>query len=425
MSEQQPVSVTQALQFAKEQLEGISLRVIGEISGFKGVVGNYSAVYFTLVDDKSTLNCLIWNSVFEDMGVKLENGMLVEAVGKFNIYPKKGSLSFSIAYLQPAGEGLLRAQVAQRLERLQREGLTDASRKKPIPEFPTRIGVVTSPQGKVIHDVIRTLKRRFRLAEVLFFGTKVEGVDAPESIAHALDVADQAGCDVILLVRGGGSYEDLLPFSSDEVAYAIARARTPIVSGIGHEPDVTIADYIADRRASTPTAAAEAVSPSGEQLKALLNTYRRSCAKGLTRSLMAARHKLAVLEARDVLRDPRYILSIPSQHIDTLTQRLDIALPRMIEQKKHRYTVALNKMTSVGRSLTKPYGYGLSNLGSKLDSLSPLKVLTRGYAAIFDEGGNVITRAHNVATGDSISVKMLDGTLKAQVVSKEEGENNE
>lgn len=425
MSEQQSISVTQALQFAKEQLEGISLRIIGEISGFKGVVGNYSAVYFSLVDDKSTLNCLIWNSVFEEMGIQLENGMLVEVVGKFNIYPKKGSLSFSIAHLQPAGEGLLRAQVAQRLERLQREGLTDASHKKPIPEFPKRIGVVTSPQGKVIHDVIRTLKRRFRLAEVLFFGTKVEGVDAPESIAHALEVADHTGCDVVLLVRGGGSYEDLLPFSSDEVAYAIARAQTPVVSGIGHEPDVTIADYIADLRASTPTGAAEAVSPSSEQLNALLNTYRRSCAKGLSHALTAARHKLAVLEARDVLRDPRYILSIPSQHIDSLAQRLDVALPRMIEQKKHRLTVALNKMTSVGRSLTRPYGYALSNFGSKLDSLSPLKVLSRGYAAVFDEEGKVITRAHKVATGDSIAVKMLDGTLKAQVTSKGEGENNE
>lgn len=418
MEQSQSLTVGQALQVAKNQLEGFTLRIVGEVSGYKGV-GNYSAVYFSLTEKDATLNCLMWKSMFESLDLELYDGMLVEVTGKFNIYPKRGSLSFSISYMQPAGEGLLRAEVAERLAKLQREGLTDSSLKKPLPEFPEKIGVVTSPQGKVIHDVIRTLNRRFPAAEVLFFGTKVEGVDAPEGIAHALDVADYSGCDVILLVRGGGSYEDLLPFSSEEVAYAIARAHTPIVSGVGHEPDVTIADYVADVRASTPTGAAEMVSPSASELAALLNSYRSSCARALTAQLSMQRHRLAVLEARNVLRDPRYVLSVPAQNIDSLKQRLDVALPQLILANEHRYSVLRSHMISVGKTvLTKPQ-YRLARETSRLEDLSPLKILTRGYAAVFDEEGKVISSVDAVAVNEVIDVRLLDGALKCNVIAIE------
>ena len=414
MQESQSLSVSQALQVAKNQLEGFTLRIVGEVSGYKGV-GNYAGVYFSLTDKDSTLNCLVWRSIFESLDIELYDGMLVEAVGKFNVFPKKGTLSFSISHMQPAGEGLLRAAVAERLAKLQREGLTDSSLKKPLPEFPEKIGVVTSPQGKVIHDVIRTLDRRYPVAEVLFFGTKVEGVDAPESIAHALDVADAAGCDVILLVRGGGSYEDLLPFSSEEVAYSIARAQTPIVSGVGHEPDVTIADYMADVRASTPTGAAELVSPSSAELVGLLNSYRMSCARALKTQLNQQRHRLAVLEARNVLSDPRYLLSVPAQNIDHLKRRLDAALPQLLVRNNHQYSVLRSRMVSVGKSMLTKSEYQVARGASRLEDLSPLKILTRGYAAVFDEKGKVISSVDNVAIDEAIDVKLLDGTLKCKV----------
>lgn len=414
MLEQSSLSVSQALQIAKDQLEGFTLRIVGEVSGFKGV-GGYAGVYFSLIEKDSTLNCIIWKSVYEAQDLELADGMLIEVTGKFNIYPKRGSLSFSVAHMEPAGEGALRAEVAARLARLQSEGLTDASLKKSLPAYPQRVGVVTSPRGAVIHDVIRTLRRRYPAAEVCFFGTKVEGVDAPQSIAYALEVADASNCDVILLVRGGGSYEDLLPFSSDEVAYAIARAQTPIVSGVGHEPDVTIADYVADVRASTPTGAAELVSPSNTELIGMLNTYRVSCANALQAQLRTQRHRLSMLEARNVLSDPRSVLNVFAQHIDGLKHRIDGALPRMLMLNEHQFSVMRTRMIAAGKSLLTQPSYTVAREASRLEDLSPLKILTRGYAAVFDDEGGVVSSVQQVTAGERIDVKLLDGTLDCKV----------
>lgn len=414
MEEQQALTVSQALAVAKGQLEGFTLHIIGEVSSFKDS-GNWSAVYFSIGDKNAVLNCLMWKGPYESSGLNLKDGMLVEVVGKFNIYPKKGTMSFSVSRIEPAGEGVLRAAVAERLARLQREGLTDEAIKKDLPQFPRKIGVITSPQGKVIHDVLRTFRRRYPLAEILFFGTKVEGDDAPESLAHALDVADSSGCDVLLLVRGGGSYEDLLPFSSDEVAYAIARSQTPIISGVGHEPDVTIADYVADRRASTPTAAAELAVPDCVQLQQHLSAQLFKCSKSLETTLETQRNKLALLEARNVLSDPYYLLYVPGQNIDNLRTRLDGALPQLIKRDRHKSEVLRARFLAAGNTLLDKPRYTVASQASRLEDLSPLKVLTRGYAAVFDKEHTVISRVEEVAVGQDIDVMLLDGTIACKV----------
>lgn len=415
MQETQALTVSQALQLAKSQLEGFTIRVIGEVSSCKKS-GGWSAVYFSLGDKNSLLNCMMWNAQYDASGIDLVEGMLVEVTGKFNIYPKKGSLSLSVSRIEPAGEGVLRAAVAQRLARLQREGLTDDALKKPIPEYPEKVGVITSPQGKVIHDVLRTFRRRYPAVEVLFFGTKVEGDDAPDSIAHAIDVADASGCDVLLVVRGGGAYEDLLPFSSDEVAYAIARANTPIISGIGHEPDVTIADYLADKRASTPTGAAELAVPSSEELKQRLNHLLQRGTRGLESTLQTARGRLSLLEARNVLSDPYYLLYVPGQNIDNLKRRLDVALPKKIDKDKHALTYAATRFISLGKTMLKAPQYSVAKSASRLEDLSPLKILTRGYAAVFDGDGRVVSSVNDVELHENVDVKVLDGIFNCEVV---------
>lgn len=415
MQESQALTVSQALQLAKSQLEGFTIRVIGEVSSCKKS-GGWSAVYFSLGDKSSLMNCMMWNAQYDACGIDLVEGMLVEVTGKFNIYPKKGSLSLSVSRIEPAGEGVLRAAVAERLARLQREGLTDESRKKPLPEYPEKVGVITSPQGKVIHDVLRTFRRRYPAVEVLFFGTKVEGDGAPESIAHAIDVADSAGCDVLLVVRGGGAYEDLLPFSSEEVAYAIARAHTPVISGIGHEPDVTIADYVADRRASTPTGAAEMAVPSSEELTQRLNHLIQRGTRGLETTLHRARGRLSVLEARNVLTDPFYLLYVPGQNIDNLKLRLDAALPKMIDKDKHALTYVTTRFISIGKGMLKTPQYSVAKTASRLEDLSPLKILKRGYAAVFDLGHKVVSSVDDVEIHEMIDVKVLDGIINCEVV---------
>ena len=414
MQEQQALTVTQALQLAKNQLEGFTVHVIGEVSSCSKQ-GNWSAVYFSLGDKSSLLNCMMWNAQYESCGIELVAGMLVEVTGKFNVYPKKGTLSLSVSRIEPAGEGVLRAAVAQRLARLQQEGLTDESRKKPLPVFPEKVGVITSPQGKVIHDVLRTFRRRYPAVEVLFFGTKVEGDDAPQSIAHAIDVADASGCDVLLVIRGGGSYEDLLPFSSEEVAYAIARAQTPVISGVGHEPDVTIADYVADRRASTPTGAAEMAVPSSEELLQRLEHLMQRGTRGIENTLHKNRSQLNMFAVRDVLRDPYYLLYVPGQNIDNLKMRLDAALPKKIEKEKHALAYATTRFVSIGKSMLKTPQYAVAKNASRLEDLSPLKILTRGYAAVFDEGNKVVSSVNDVKVSERIKVKVLDGIMNCEI----------
>ncbi|HEY5276575.1 MAG TPA: exodeoxyribonuclease VII large subunit, partial [Coriobacteriia bacterium] len=253
-------TVTEAMTLAKRTLEAVPLRVMGEVSELTDRSG-YKAIYFTLTDGSSVMPCLMWRDAFELAGVQVREGMLVEVSGALTVYPPKGRMQFQVRSLQAAGEGALRMQVAALARRLEAEGLMRPERRRSLPEHPDRIALVTSPRGKAVHDVIRTLRRRYPIAELLIAGVTVEGAGAADAIVQGLHAAGASGADVVILARGGGSYEDLMPFNDETVVRAIAECPVPVVTGIGHEPDTSLADMVADLRASTPTAAAEAVAP--------------------------------------------------------------------------------------------------------------------------------------------------------------------
>ena len=306
------LSVTEAMTLAKRTLESVPLRVVGEVSEFTDKAG-YKAIYFTIGDGSSVMPCLIWRDVYVASGLVLRCGMLVEVRGALTVYPPKGRMQFQVRSIQAAGEGALRMKVAQVARQLEAEGLMRVERKRPLPEFPDRIALVTSPRGKAVHDVIRTLRRRYPVAELLIAGVAVEGGNAVASIVEGLRAAEEAGADVVILARGGGSYEDLMPFNEEPVARAVAACPVPVVTGIGHEPDISIADMVADLRASTPTAAAEAVAPSCDEVTGRLEALQRLLGRGLLHAARDAERRVAVLRSHAVFRDPKALTAIAAQ----------------------------------------------------------------------------------------------------------------
>lgn len=436
-------TVTQALNAAKRGLEQIGLSVVGEVSQVSNKP-TYKAVYFTIRDQKSTLDCIIWRDRFNAQGVDLAPGKLVEVQGKFTCYAAQGRMQFSVARIAPAGEGKLRLQTAMLARKLEAEGLMDPARKRGLKALPKRIAVVTSPSGKAIHDVVRTLRRRYPLGELLVFGVTVEGAGAPDSIISGL----QAACtvrpapDVILLVRGGGSYEALMPFNDERVARAVVACTVPVVTGIGHEPDNSICDMVADRRFSTPTAAAEGIAPTMEQLAGKVANATAALTGAMGANLEGLRHRLARVSDRPVWTDPHYLTGSMEQQLDYLADRLARAIPEAVtrdaaalsglEGRLQRALPALlapygmqlsqsrQRLHGLGASLVDAYASDMALAAAKLDALSPLKVLSRGYSIAYAaDGRTVIDRTSKAALGDPITVQMQDGRLSCTVDSIE------
>ncbi len=397
--EEAPLSVSDALQLAKTALESLRLRVVGEVSELSDKAG-YKAVYFALSDGKGKLPCLMWRNRYDAGGVQLQLGEQVELEGSFSLYPVRGDLQFYVDHIEPVGEGRLRMEVARRAKALQAEGLMDDARKQALPAYPQTIALVTSAQGAAVQDVLRTLARRWPQARVLLCGVQVEGVGAETSIVAGLRAADGAGADVVLLVRGGGSYENLLPFSEESVARAIAAMRTPVVTGIGHEPDTSIADLVADLRASTPTAAAEAVTPDAADLQAWLAQSARRLATGLGNRVARDEERLRHLRERPCLRDPQNLFAVQMQSVDLLTGRLERAIPLRLQAAADQ----------------------LAFQSARLDALSPLKVLARGYAyATLPATGAIVKSIAQVEPGDALALRLADGNLMTTVNTKENG----
>lgn len=327
------MSVSAAMQLAKGALEGVTVRLVGEISELSNKPG-YKAVYFTVKDKSASLPCMMWNNRFRAAGVQVAVGQLVELTGRFTLYAAKGRMNFDVFSLAPVGEGQLRLQVANLARKLSAEGLADPARKLPLPAYPLTIGLVTSPRGDAVHDVLRTLRRRFPVARVLFSGVAVEGPQAPAGIVEGMRAVVHAGAEVVLVVRGGGSYEDLMPFNDEFLARMIVKCPVPVVTGIGHEPDTSIADMVADLRASTPTAAAEAVSPARENLEALFDARRSSLDACVQRALEGSAAQVGRFAGRPVFCDPNALLAASSQGVDLCADRLARALPASLDRDR-------------------------------------------------------------------------------------------
>jgi exodeoxyribonuclease VII large subunit len=293
-------------------------------------------------------------------------------------------------------------------------------RKRELPRFPERIAVVTSPRGKAIHDVLRTLRRRYPLAELLVAGVAVEGDGAPAAIVEGLRAASACSADVILLVRGGGSYEDLMPFNAEEVARAVAACPVPVVTGIGHEPDNSIADMVADLRASTPTAAAEAVAPAMSELEGALGRERRALGRALEGRVRTAAMRVARLAERPVLRDPHAVLGPVEQALDEAERRLNRAIPERLARDAQRVVVARDRLLRSGTRLLEKPAAQRDRRHAALDALSPLEILKRGYSATFaDDKHTVIKHITQVAPGDVIHVRVSDGLIGTTVTATE------
>lgn len=432
------LSVSDAVLFAKNEVASMpSMTVVGEVSGFRGPNYKSGHCYFDVKDPVSSMAVIVWSKIYAASGITLQDGMKIQMTGKFDIYASSGKLSFHARTIQIAGEGDLRQKVAQLAKKLEKEGLTDISRKRYIPEFCTRIGVVTSLSGSVIDDVKRTLARRNPLVELEVSGCAVQGTYAPATIIRALQVAATTHPDAILLVRGGGSFEDLMCFNDEGVARAIAACPVPVITGIGHEPDTTIADMVSDRRTSTPTAAAESVAPAISELQTTFNnrisrlgnatrkilqfyktgltTVEQRSNLAMKNALASKQYQLEKLSDRPCLKDPAYIISTRTEDLNQTEQRLMDALPVLLSRKKETLSVESQRLTRASAAMLHPHEALLSSLAGKLDALSPLKVLTRGYAYVQDEKGSVIKTAKDASVGDSLLVKMTDGTIKATV----------
>ena len=437
--EQQAYTVTQAMNAAKRGLETIRLTVIGEVSEFNDKPG-YKAAYFSIHDDSCSMSCIMWRDRYRASGVELRVGALVELVGNFTCYPAKGRMQFSVASLQLAGEGKLRMQVAQIARKLEQEGLMDPSRKRKVPALPRRIAVVTSPRGKAVHDVMRTLRRRYPLGELFICGVPVEGANAPAHIMSGLAAAAAADPrpDVILLVRGGGSYEDLMPFNDEQLARAVAACPIPVVTGIGHEPDNSICDMVADHRCSTPTAAAEAIAPSMTELAGKVNNASNALGTALSNYLQAQRAHLERLLDRPLWHDAHYLtgahlqtldaygerlsraipdaLARDAHTLDLLKERLRMALPGTLSASAHQLDVNRERLLYLAPQLSAQFSRELALNAAKLDALSPLKTLSRGYSITFAEDGyTVVSSTTHVNTGDNIEVQVQDGKLSCTV----------
>lgn len=463
--EQQARTVTQALNAAKRSLEQLHLTMVGEVSEFSNKAG-YKAVYFTLRDDESACPCLMWRSVFDASGVNLYQGALVEVDGMFTCYPAKGRMQFQVRRLRMAGEGDLRLRVAQTARKLEAEGLMSPERKRTSPALPSRIALVTSPRGKAVRDCLRTLRRRYPLGEVLVYGVPVEGEQAVPAMIEALQAAQRTepAPDVILLVRGGGSYEELMPFNDERLARAVAASSIPVVTGIGHEPDNSIVDMVADRRCSTPTAAAEAVALSVEQLRAKLRNAKTKLTDAYERRVEGFAHRLVRLGDRPLWHDAHYLTGGWGQALDGLQERLERALPQAfaargvqldnlelrlqravpgaLEARQHALTLqserlqralpqvlqgcghaldgAASRLRGSGKALTAPYERSVALGAAKLDALSPLKTLARGYSITYGpDGRQVVDSVDKAAVGQDVTVQVQDGHLDCTVTGIE------
>ncbi len=430
------LSVSAAMALAKGALEGVTVRLVGEVSEVSNKPG-YKAVYFTVKDAGASLPCMMWNNRYQASGVSMRVGMLVELTGRFTLYAAKGRMNFDVFSIVLAGEGNLRLQVANLARKLQAEGLMDPIRKRPLPAFPERIGVVTSPRGAAVHDVLRTLRRRYPLAQVKLAGVPVEGGSAPAHICEGLRTVVASGVDVVLLVRGGGSFEDLMPFNDEQVARMVAACPVAIVTGIGHEPDTTIADMVADLRASTPTAAAESVVPESSALGAHMERLGASMGMGMRSRIDSEMLAVERQMRRSAFGDPMRLFAEDFQRLDDLGLRLGKAIPASLESDKRKLSSIHSKLAvslshvldsderralsirsrleRQGGEVTAAYRNALSVTAARLHDLSPLTVLARGYSITRSTEGAVVRSVKALQPGQNVSISLSDGTATCVV----------
>ena len=376
------------------QLSGLYIR--GELSNYKIYPSGHH--YFTLKDGQSALRCVMFKSNAMKLRFRPENGMQAVVFGRISVFPRDGAYQLYCTQLSPDGVGDLYVAFEQLKQKLQQEGLFDPAHKKPLPPYPQRIAIVTSGAGAAVHDMIRILRRRYPIARVLLLPVRVQGAEAPPEIVGAIRYANRWKLgDVLITGRGGGSMEDLWAFNEETVARAIARSEIPVISAVGHEPDVTIADFVADLRASTPSNGAERAVPHQGEVRDTLAHWDARLQRAMDQTLQRRREQLDRARSSPFLQSPLRSIQEKRLLLDYQQQRLVHGMERQVQASRER----------AGR------------LAAALEALSPLRVLGRGYSIAQKEDGTVLSSIEQVTAGEGLSLRLADGLVTCTATGKE------
>jgi exodeoxyribonuclease VII large subunit len=425
------------------ETEFVDVWVEGEISNLKFMPssGHY---YFSLKDDRAQIRAVVWRTDARLLKFKPQDGMKVLARGQVRVYAPRGDYQLSVQVLEPLGKGSLQQAFEELKERLGKEGLFAPERKRPLPTLPRRIGVVTSPTGAVIRDILRVLRVRYANLEVVIYPALVQGPEAAGQVAAGIRALNKLGSlDVLIVARGGGSLEDLWPFNDEQVARALAGSRIPTISAVGHETDYTIADFVADLRAPTPSAAAERVVQAKQDLALQVASLEKHLHAAVRLRVTRVRARVEAVTSHRVFTAERGRVRTYAQRVDDLARRLETAathrlartrdglsrlrdrldafrFERQLQARRERLRTSEERLRSAfARGLEGRRGR-LARLSGKLDSLSPVSVLARGYSLVWDASlQRLIRRAGDVAVGEAINVRLHEGGLRATVTAKE------
>ena len=397
----QVLSVSQINEHIRSIVDSDSLlaavAVRGEISNYKVYPSGHH--YFTVKDENASLKCVMFKSSALRLRFRPENGMKVICMGRVSVYPRDGAYQLYCTGMAMDGIGDLYAAFEQLKKKLAAQGLFDPAHKKPLPKYPGTIVIITSEAGAAVHDMLRILRKRYPLSKVRLLPTRVQGVEAPGEIASAIRYANYYKLgDLIITGRGGGSMEDLWAFNDELVARAIYDSQIPVISAVGHEPDVTISDFVADLRAATPSNAAELAVPDQDALRQTLDSMESAMVTSLRRQLRNAAQHLQVLSSSQVLRSPDSYLQQKKKDLNHLQSRLAAAQNQQLSRKRQAFV----------------------RFTAGLEAMSPLKVLSRGYAMTQTADGSLLRSVSQAGIGDAVSISLADGTLYASVTDKKE-----
>lgn len=400
---QQILTITQINEYLKGMMDrdpllsGIAVK--GEISNYKVYPSGHH--YFTLKDEGGALKAVMFRGNSMRLRFKPENGMKVIAIGSISVYPRDGAYQLYCTNLTMDGIGDLYAAFEQLKAKLAQQGLFDPAHKKSIPQYPKTIGIITSSAGAAIHDMLRILRKRYPLTKVLLLPVRVQGEEAPGEIAVAIRYANKYElADVLIVGRGGGSIEDLWAFNDERVAVAIYNSKIPVISAVGHEPDVTISDFVADLRAATPSNAAELAVPDQDSLRQLLDSMAETMTAAMSRRLKNERNHLNLLSQSGALQRPDAYIIKQHERLTGLRNNLISAQSAVLNRYRQRFLAGT----------------------AKLDAMSPLKVLTRGYSMVQTAEGEVVRSVKQTERGKRVSIQLSDGLIGATVVDIKEND---
>lgn len=415
------ITVTQLTKYIKYKIDSdVNLNVVflkGEISNFKAHTRGH--FYFTLKDDNARINAVMFASRASKMKFMPQDGMKVMVTGKVSVYEATGGYQIYVDEMVEDGIGNLYIAFEQLKEKLAKEGLFNPEFKKPIPKFPKVIGIVTAPTGAAIRDILSTIHRRWPMTSTILFPALVQGKEGAQSIAKQIEVASTYPIDVLIVGRGGGSIEDLWCFNEEIVARAIFDCEIPVISAVGHEVDFTIADFVADMRAPTPTGAAEMAVPNLPDVEALLKQIVLRLNKALLTQISSKQEKLEQLQKSFIFQNPMGIYEVKEETFDRLYDRLELAMQHIVSKKQDQFSYIMKH-----RCFTNPEivfansERSLMTVLSKLEALNPLLTIKRGYSIVKNKKG-LVSKVSDVKADELLSITVTDGTIEAKVVKEE------